>query len=305
MSLNSKRLLRTAAWMGCSSLGLAGLVSFVLTPPRAAEAQSLHPVQTAVATQAIAPVVAEAAVAFADAAKVSGSVTFSDDFKALAPLVAKGAATKDPAVCGANEDVPNEELVVNPENKGIANVFVFLPKAPTGFKAPKPEKELIFDQKNCKFLPHGLCIQVGQTVKVLSDDGVPHNTHTFPLRNAGFNQTVSPNDRKGVELKYTKAEKLPIEVKCDFHTWMKAYHLILDHPFMAVSDANGKFEIEGLPAGKHEFTVWHEKKGYLDKKLSVEVKAGESKSVDLKYGAKQFANFEGPQPKSTVVSLTK
>jgi len=305
MSLNSKRFWRAATMMGCSSLCLAGTAALILTPPRAAEAQGPHPVQIAVATQAVAPALAEATIGFADAAKLTGSVSFSDDFKALAPLVAKGGSTKDPAVCGASEEIPNEELVVNPENKGIANVFVFLPKAPTGYKAPKADKELIFDQKNCKFLPHSLCIQVGQTVKVLSDDGVPHNTHTFPLRNAGFNQTVSPNDRKGVELKYSKAEKLPIEVKCDFHTWMKAYHLILDHPFMAVSDANGKFEIEGLPAGKHEFTVWHEKKGYLDKKLAVEVKAGESKSVDLKYGAKQFATFEGPQPKSTVVSLTK
>jgi len=305
MSLNSKRFWRAAAMMGCSSLCLAGTAALILTPPRAAEAQGPHPVQIAVATQAVAPALAEATVGFADGAKLTGSVSFSDDFKALAPLVAKGGSTKDPAVCGASEEIPNEELVVNPENKGIANVFVFLPKAPTGYKPPKADKELIFDQKNCKFLPHSLCIQVGQTVKVLSDDGVPHNTHTFPLRNAGFNQTVSPNDRKGVELKYSKAEKLPIEVKCDFHTWMKAYHLILDHPFMAVSDANGKFEIEGLPAGKHEFTVWHEKKGYLDKKLAVEVKAGESKSVDLKYGAKQFATFEGPQPKSTVVSLTK
>ena len=305
MSLNSKRFGRAAAMMGCSSLCLAGTAALILTPPRAAEAQGPHPVQIAVATQAVAPALVEATVGFADGAKLTGSVSFSDDFKALAPLVAKGGSTKDPAVCGASEEIPNEELVVNPENKGIANVFVFLPKAPTGYKAPKADKELIFDQKNCKFLPHSLCIQVGQTVKVLSDDGVPHNTHTFPLRNAGFNQTVSPNDRKGVELKYSKAEKLPIEVKCDFHTWMKAYHLILDHPFMAVSDANGKFEIEGLPAGKHEFTVWHEKKGYLDKKLAVEVKAGESKSVDLKYGAKQFATFEGPQPKSTVVSLTK
>jgi len=305
MSLNSKSFWRTAAWMGCYSLFLAGAVSFVLTPPKSAEAQGLHPVQTAAATQVVAPALAEAAVAFADGGKVTGSVTFSDDFKALAPLVAKGQATKDPAVCGANEEIANEELVVNPENKGIANVFVFLPKAPAGFKAGKPDTELVFDQKNCRFLPHGLCIQAGQSVKVLSDDSVPHNTHTFPLRNAGFNQTVSPNDRKGIDLKYTKAEKLPIEVKCDFHTWMKAYHLILDHPFMAVSDANGKFEIDGLPAGKHEFTVWHEKKGYLDKKLVVEVKAGESKAVDLKYGAKQFATFEGPRPKTTVVSLTK
>jgi hypothetical protein len=106
MSLNSKRFWRTALWMGCSSLGLAGVVSFVLTPPRAAEAQSLHPVQTAVATQAVVPALAEAAVAFADGAKFNGTVTFSDEFKALAPLVAKGASQKDPAVCGAVKMFP-------------------------------------------------------------------------------------------------------------------------------------------------------------------------------------------------------
>jgi hypothetical protein len=196
MSLNSKRFWRTAAWMGCYSLFLAGAVSFVLTPPKSAEAQGLHPVQTVVATQAVAPALAEAAVAFADGGKVTGSVTFSDDFKALAPLVAKGQATKDPAVCGANEEIINEELVVNPENKGIANVFVFLPKAPTGFKAGKPEKELVFDQKNCKFLPHGLCIQAGQTVRVMSDDSVPHNTHTFPLRRPEGNRAEVRQGRK-------------------------------------------------------------------------------------------------------------
>ncbi|RPI83524.1 MAG: hypothetical protein EHM42_08340 [Planctomycetaceae bacterium] len=200
--------------------------------------------------------------------------------------------------------MPDESLVVNSKTKGIANVFVFLAKAPAGYKAGKPENaEVVFDQKGCQFLPHGLCVQVGQMVRVLSDDAVPHNTHTFPLRNAGFNQTISPNDRKGVELKYSKAEKLPIEVKCDFHTWMKAYHLILDHPFMAVTDADGRFEIKGLPAGKHEFIVWHEKKGYLDRKYSVEIKKGGDAEVELKYGEKNFASFEGPRPKSITVSL--
>jgi plastocyanin len=255
------------------------------------------------AMEAVKPVLSQAAVGYADGVTLTGTVLFTDDFKTLPPVVKKGdGGVKDPAVCSA-EEVPDESLVIGP-NKGIANVFIFLAKAPAGYKAEVPKEEVTFDQKGCRFLPHTLLVQAGQTVKILSDDPIPHNTHTFPLRNSGFNQSISPNDRKGVELKYTKAEKLPIEVKCDFHAWMKAYHLILDHPFMAVTDAEGKFEIKNLPAGKHEFVVWHEKKGYLDRKFAVEAK-GPSTSVELKYGAKNFAKFEGPKAKTVLVSLTE
>ena len=34
-------------------------------------------------------------------------------------------------------------------------------------------------------------------------------------------------------------------------------------PYMAKSDDKGEFLIENLPAGKHTFTVWHEKGGYV------------------------------------------
>ncbi|MFM8583169.1 MAG: hypothetical protein ACKOFW_16955, partial [Planctomycetaceae bacterium] len=252
--------------------------------------------------EAVKPGLAQASVGLADGVTLSGTVIYTDDFKPLAPLVKKGdGGVKDPAVCAA-EEIPDESLMVG-ANKGIANVFVFLAKAPAGYKAEIPKEEVIFDQKGCRFLPHSLLVQAGQTVKILSDDAIPHNTHTFPLRNPGFNQSISPNDRKGFELKYTKAEKLPIEVKCDFHAWMKAYHLILDHPFMAVTNAEGKFDIKNLPAGKHEFIVWHERKGYPERKFEVDAK-GPSTSVELKYGAKNFASFDGPKPKTVLVSLT-
>jgi hypothetical protein len=209
---------------------------------------------------------------------------------------------KDFAVCAAH-DIRSEQLVVNKENKGIANVFVYLAKAPAGAMAPKPaEPEVVFDQKGCRFLPHGLVVQTGQTVLVKSGDPIPHNTHTAPTRNDPFNKGISPEDRKGIPLKYTKAERTPIEVRCDYHPWMKAYHLVLDHPYMAVTDADGKFTIAGLSPGRHEFVIWHELKGYLDRKHVVEVTAGKTTEVKLSFSRDRLTSFEGPRSRTVAIS---
>ena len=202
-------------------------------------------------------------------------------------LIAKGSAVKDAEVCAA-EDVPDERLVVGPGG-AVANVFVYLPKAPKGAKPFTPPTEpFFFDQKTCRFLPHATIIPVSQTVKVLSNDAVAHNTHTFPNKNAGINSTVNPMDRDGlVSLVYSKSEATPVSVKCDFHAWMNAWHLPLDHGFGAVSDPNGEFTIADLPVGKHAFAVWHEAAngGFVQRKLEVEIKAGETTDVSVDYPA--------------------
>jgi len=64
---------------------------------------------------------------------------------------------------------------------------------------------------------------------------------------------------------------------------------VLDHPFMAVTDEEGNFSIEGLPAGSYEFRVWHERGDVLEKELKVDVKGGESTDMTLKYAAERFA----------------
>lgn len=259
-------------------------------------------VEVAVVPSAVLPVV-EAALAAGDPGKLAGVIQFDGAVPSFPPVVKKGdMAVKDAAVCAAG-DVPNEELVVNPGNKGIANVFVYLAKLPDGVKPPKPgDAAVIFDQKGCQFLPHALIAPVDVQVLVQNGDNVLHNTHTNPLRNDGFNQSIGANDRKGVPLKYKKSERLPVKVVCDVHPWMKAYHLVVDHPYTAVTDADGKFEIPNLPAGKHEFVIWQEKAGYLDRKKVIEIKAGQTADVELKFGAAKFASFKGPDSKTIAVN---
>lgn len=238
-------------------------------------------------TQATSEVAGEDAAA-ADAGtpgNFSGKVVLKGDRSALAPLITMGSDVKDKEVCAA-VDLPDERLVLG-ESNGVANVFIYLAKAPkNGKKAEIPADPFFFDQKNCRFLPHCVVVPTGQVVKVLSDDSVAHNTHTYPNRNTSISSVVSAGDRVGqVEFTYSKAETAPFAVTCDFHGWMKAYHLPLDHPYYAVTDANGGFNIPDLPAGKHTFVVWHEAAdgNYIERKLAVEIQSGGTTELQIDY----------------------
>jgi len=193
----------------------------------------------------------------------------------------KGAQVKDAATCAAVATY-KDDLVIDADSKGLANVFIYLPKKPKSIH-PDLEKPapavVVFDQKGCMFAPHAMVVLGGQTVEVISSDPIAHNTHTFPLKNPAMNVLVAPNttQKDAVKVTYTKMESVPTKVACDFHPWMLAHWMVVDHPYAAVTDKDGKFTIPNLPVGEHEFRVWHERKGYLDRKFTVKVVKGDNK----------------------------
>jgi hypothetical protein len=223
---------------------------------------------------------------------LKGQLVLDGDLPTIKALVTKGdAAAKDSAVCAA-QDVPDEKLVVDPASKGIANVVIYLSKKPAKVHpdlVKSKEKELTFDQKGCRFSPHVMLVRTDQQVRVLSEDAVAHNTHTNPIKNNPQNFIVTPNDRVGVLLKpMTLVERTPTKVTCDIHPWMSSYWVILDHPYAAITDEKGNYEIANLPVGTHEFVIWQEQCGYLDKKYSVTIKAGDNEQKPLKFTAAQI-----------------
>lgn len=235
----------------------------------------------------------QAEPSFAQWGTIKGQVLFNGTPPVLKPLVAKDdPAAKDAAVCAA-EAVPDESLVVDPETKGIADVFVWLIKKPAKVNPDlaKPKDPIVdFDQKGCRFLPHSLVIRTDQQVRVLSGDSVAHNTHTWTIKTKQANFILTPNDRKGVVIQNKLVEeRLPSKVSCDIHPWMQAWWLIVDHPYAAVTDAKGNFEIADLPVGDHEFRVWQEKAGYVEKTYKVTVKEGENKLPPIKASAALFS----------------
>jgi hypothetical protein len=68
-----------------------------------------------------------------------------------------------------------------------------------------------------------------------------------------------------------------VPFRCDVHRWMNSFVGVLDHPFFAVTGADGAFSLKGLPPGTYTVEAWHEKFG--TKTASVTIGAKESKDV--------------------------
>jgi len=197
-------------------------------------------------------------------------------------LFKKGDVTvKDPAVCGV-ADMPDDSLIINRANGGIADVFIYLNKAPADIHPDLkavPTTKLTFDQKGCRYIPHAMVVRVGQAVTCVSSDDVGHNVHTVPVAGGAENFIVQPNDRTGRDVVFKLKESLPIPVNCDIHAFMRSNWGVFDHPYAVITDADGKFKIENLPAGDHEFRVWQERCGYVNRKYAVKVVAGKTTTL--------------------------
>lgn len=214
---------------------------------------------------------------------LTGRITFKGSPPTLAPLVAKGANVRDSQVCSVM-DVPNDKFHVGP-NGGLANVFIYLQKAPKKAPAEEGEAEVpMLDQKYCRFTPHALIVRTGQPMKVLNSDPIAHNTNIKTLRQTGFNQVVN---KDGAEHTFKLPEKVPASTSCEFHSWMQAYILVIDHPYAAVTGPDGSFTIKNLPPGKHNFLVWHEAGDLINARWVVTIKSGDN-AAELSFEASDF-----------------
>jgi beta-lactamase regulating signal transducer with metallopeptidase domain/protocatechuate 3,4-dioxygenase beta subunit len=171
---------------------------------------------------------------------------------------------------------------------GIAGVFVYLPQAPSGMAAAVPPQSFLLSSDGVAFSPHAAIARVGQTLTLRNAGPMPGNFHLFPSGNPTINQAVAPGQQTKFDDCFIRPERAPFEIRDDFHPRMRAAMLVVDHPFAAVSDDSGAFEIADLPAGKYSFRVWHERAGFLDKQLTVDIKQGETTKTTLSYDSYQF-----------------
>lgn len=181
----------------------------------------------------------------------------------------------------------DKSLLVDAETGGIANVVVYFDKVPAGVPIPAaPREPSSMTVAGGQFVPHFSVLRTGQNTLMTNNDRGPENVHTSPIVNPGTNHLLPPGGQ--ANWSYARAEKLPVVIHSDLHPWMKAYQVVVDHPWAAVSNATGALTVKGLPAGTYQFKVWHEVAGYLERSLEVEIKAGETTEMKLVYPAERF-----------------
>jgi hypothetical protein len=110
-----------------------------------------------------------------------------------------------------------------------------------------------------------------------------HNIHGLPKVNKEFNFGM-PKSLKEKSVIFDKAEDVFV-IKCDVHPWMKSYTQVFDHPYFAVTAADGTFKISSVPDGTYDIVAWQER---FKEKLT--------QSVTIK-GGDANVNFEFKRPK--------
>lgn len=160
-----------------------------------------------------------------------------------------------------------EEGVVLGAKGAVGNVFVYLKTGLEGKAFAPPKEPVVMDQKGCWFAPRVVGMQTGQPMKVTNSDPVTHNIHPQPQKNRDWNQSQGPEDPP-LQRRFTLPE-IMIPVKCNVHNWMRAWIGVVDHPYFAVTGADGVFELRNIPPGKYTVAVWQEKLGSEEQEVTL------------------------------------
>ncbi|WP_417383297.1 hypothetical protein [Gimesia sp.] len=190
-------------------------------------------------------------------------------------------------------------LVVGPQ-KGIKNIFVYLKHRSLKENQIHPEYQKLPDQVviqhqgNC-IEPHAIALwQPHQKLVVLNKDPIQHQTHLFPLKNR-LPDSIHQNPARKKIIEFEHAEFLPVLIKCDIHPWESGYLMVLDHPYFAITDETGAFQIKNLPVGEWEFRLWHEQAGRLAAReewdrgrIKMQIKPGDNDLGEIKVAPEVF-----------------
>lgn len=178
-------------------------------------------------------------------------------------------ASIDPAICG--QSVPDESVTVDAAG-GLANVMVTVP----GVKATQPA-EASFSNEKCRFIPHVALMRPGGMVKMTSKDATLHTMHAAAADGKAFFNVSIPIPNFAISRPVDKAGVATLS--CSTHTWMRAY-LGVTEELTATSGLDGKFKLDGVPAGTYQLRVWHESLK-IAAAPKVVVKDGETVTLEL------------------------
>jgi plastocyanin len=212
----------------------------------------------------------------ANAAEISGKVTL----KGTPPPAQAIAAVKADANCGKfhSTDVMTRTFVVGADS-GLGNVLVYIKGGLEGKSFPAPVEKPLIDQVGCMYEPYVSAVMAGQTFQLRNSDPIMHNIMATPKANKGFNFAQATAGQ--VNDKMFDKPELGVKLSCSVHPWMVSYVSVMENPFFAVTDKDGKFVIKGeLPDGKYTVEAFHQKLGVAGAVAQeIEVKGGKASAA--------------------------
>jgi hypothetical protein len=190
---------------------------------------------------------------------------------------------------------------------GLKNVVVWIsdkklpiPPEPVVRRLPAPAT---LEFKNGLFQPRVLALESWRTIRLVNADPFAVNFRWSPLPRDSFHQLLAQDDHVDVKV---LPQRLPSKVQSENFPWADAWLFPVEHPYFAVTDADGKFRIDRIPVGEWEFSIWHERFGYVQSserprgRFTMQINAGEN---ELKTVEISLPERPEPAPKEDLTEL--
>ena len=156
--------------------------------------------------------------------------------------------------CGKFSKPATTRHYVVGKDGGLANVFVYIKDAKS---TPVTGEGPTLDQVGCMYIPYVFGVGVNQEYKVKNSDPEMHNVHPTPKMPGNKEYNIAQMQGAAMIKKSFSSPEVAVRFKCDVHPWMFAYVGVFDHPYFAVTDADGNFKISGLPDGDYTLVAYH------------------------------------------------
>lgn len=194
---------------------------------------------------------------------VSGRVQYSGSL----PKPDRVPVYRDSGFCG--ETVSIDKLQVERASGGIGGVVISLEGIDRG-KPLVPDKTVVtFENRTCRFVPRTNAAVVGSTLEILNSDPILHNTH-IRIDNRLGPTVINVVQPVGTDVIRKSLRTVGfLDIRCDAHTFMRASIHVFEHPYFAVTDSPGRFEMAQVPPGTYRLRMWHEALGARTKTITV------------------------------------
>lgn len=186
------------------------------------------------------------------AASISGVVTLLGEPPTPDQPIQMGGDRR----CSHDGEITTERWKLSNDG-GLAEVVVYLSDGPVGQDPPQP----MVDQVRCVFVPHVTAVRAGQPIEVRNSDPTFHNVRGNQYMGPGsigrdlfnFGQPT-----KGMTRNIRFDEPGIYRIICDVHPWMRAWVVVVDTTWFAVTDSAGRFELPSdLEPGEYVVKAWH------------------------------------------------